>query len=313
MIFYPNLAQGSPQWLQWRREGVTATDSVVLLGASPHKSAYGLWLEKTGRREPENLSGNPNVRRGHQLEETARTAWESRHHRVVRPNCALYDADPCFRASFDGLTTDGMPLELKCPGDKVFAEVCTQGLSSPTVQMYRIQVMHQILVAEAKEAVLCFWHEGEMKEFTIARDEALIARILAAGRSFQNCVEANVPPEQDPALDPYEPQGAAADQWRLNAKIWLALNERLARLTAEVTLVKEAMKTPEDNFKSLMGVFKRGESGGVAVTRADGARRINWQACAVKLNGGVKPDESVTADCQSTGAERWIFRPTDSV
>ena len=33
-----NLEQGTKEWLEWRRQGITATESSVILGLSPYKT-----------------------------------------------------------------------------------------------------------------------------------------------------------------------------------------------------------------------------------------------------------------------------------
>ncbi len=43
-----NLSQREEDWLDWRRQGVTATDAAILLNRSPYKTRWRLWAEKTG-------------------------------------------------------------------------------------------------------------------------------------------------------------------------------------------------------------------------------------------------------------------------
>lgn len=40
------LQQGSDSWLNWRREGLTATEAGVILNQNPNKSPWRLWMEK---------------------------------------------------------------------------------------------------------------------------------------------------------------------------------------------------------------------------------------------------------------------------
>ena len=102
------LEQRSPEWHHWRRQGVTASDAAVLLGESPHKTAYQLWEDKLGLSEPPELSGNPNVQRGAQQEDDARIAMESAlGSSPLLPVCAEFDGNPRLRASFDGVTAEG--------------------------------------------------------------------------------------------------------------------------------------------------------------------------------------------------------------
>lgn len=97
-----NLDQRTDAWKAWRNQGITATDSTVILGASPYKTPWRLWAEKVGKILPPDLSGNPNVQRGVALEDEARLLFQNKHLTCVMPACAESDVDPIFRASFDG-------------------------------------------------------------------------------------------------------------------------------------------------------------------------------------------------------------------
>lgn len=44
-------------WLSFRTEGVGGSDMSTILGFNTYKTPYELWLEKTGRQEPEDISG----------------------------------------------------------------------------------------------------------------------------------------------------------------------------------------------------------------------------------------------------------------
>ena len=46
-----NLIQGSPEWLELRKNKITGTDSSVLLGSNPFKTRLELWQQKMGLKE----------------------------------------------------------------------------------------------------------------------------------------------------------------------------------------------------------------------------------------------------------------------
>ncbi|MDV5469038.1 YqaJ viral recombinase family protein [Klebsiella pneumoniae] len=73
-----NLSQREEDWLDWRRQGVTATDAAILLNRSPYKTRWRLWAEKTGYAREVDLSLNPLVRRGIESEDAARRAFEEK-------------------------------------------------------------------------------------------------------------------------------------------------------------------------------------------------------------------------------------------
>ena len=48
-----NLVQRTPEWLEWRALGISASEVAVILGRSPYKTPWRLWAEKTGLVRPE--------------------------------------------------------------------------------------------------------------------------------------------------------------------------------------------------------------------------------------------------------------------
>jgi predicted phage-related endonuclease len=40
------LTQGTDEWKAWRRDGITATDAVVLFGLNPDMTPLKLWRQK---------------------------------------------------------------------------------------------------------------------------------------------------------------------------------------------------------------------------------------------------------------------------
>lgn len=184
-----NYKQKSPEWLAWRSQGITATDASIILGKSPYKTPWRLWAEKTGYANPEDLSKNPNVQRGVELEDQARKVVEEEMGDILLPVCIEENDGSIFRASLDGITSDGRPVELKCPSQKVWDEVVEQGENSAPYRLYAIQVQYQILVSGAGEGLLVFFREGEKIEFVIKRDEALIDQLRTECIKFWEMVE----------------------------------------------------------------------------------------------------------------------------
>ena len=62
-----NLERG--EWLRFRKQGIGGSDAGILMGASPYKSRFSLWAEKTGKVDDE-FSGNEATEWGHLLERT---------------------------------------------------------------------------------------------------------------------------------------------------------------------------------------------------------------------------------------------------
>lgn len=310
---YIYLVQRTPEWHQWRKGGVTASEAPVILGRSPYKTPWRLWAEKTGRMAPPDFSRNPNVQRGVKLEDYVREQWAIEHLEVVEPACAEWDQDPVFRASFDGLTSEELPVEIKCPSESVFADVLTRGRDSDAFKLYEVQVQHQLLVADAPKGWLVFFCNGAMKEFEIARDEAVIAEIIEKGRAFHKAVVEGVEPPMDPERDVYVPSDASEkERWVAAARSFSSLQNRINALKAEIAALEEQQAFDKEEFKILMKDFASASCAGVSVKHVFAKGRVDYKA-ALKDACGSLPSDAELERFRSASSERWSFSlsPTD--
>ncbi|MEA1053321.1 YqaJ viral recombinase family protein [Lamprobacter modestohalophilus] len=53
-----DVAQRSDAWQAWRAQGITASETPVILGHSPYKTPWRLWAERTGLARTADLSNN---------------------------------------------------------------------------------------------------------------------------------------------------------------------------------------------------------------------------------------------------------------
>ena len=59
-----------------RKNGIGGSDVSAIVGMNPYKSNVDLWLEKTGRRTPEDISEKPYVKYGNQAEHHLRELFK---------------------------------------------------------------------------------------------------------------------------------------------------------------------------------------------------------------------------------------------
>ena len=62
------METSNDNWLKLRKAGIGGSDAAAILGMTPWKSPYQLWLEKTGEVEAEDISTKEVVHFGHVLE-----------------------------------------------------------------------------------------------------------------------------------------------------------------------------------------------------------------------------------------------------
>ncbi|MCW7552720.1 YqaJ viral recombinase family protein [Endozoicomonas gorgoniicola] len=286
-----NIEQRSQAWLDWRRCGVSASDAAVILGLSPYKSRWQLWLEKRGSeissifKEPD-LSANPHVLRGMEQEDDARNQMEQAlNDAPLLPVCAEWEQNPVLRASFDGLTKDGVPVELKCPTQKVYDEVKTLKDKSEGYRRAFYQVQFQILVADSQLGWLCFYRQGlPLLPVCIRRDDALIQQLQQEAIDFWNRVEEGDEPDKDPNLDVYVPtEKQQRNQWQQLAMAYRQRQKRLDKLKGELDAGKSHQKQLQQQLQQLMGDFKAGEFDGLRVFRSTCSGTVDYQKALESL------------------------------
>ncbi len=113
-------------WLKSRKAGVGGSDMSTILGLNAFKTPYDLWLEKTGRVEPEDISDKWAVAKGNALENELRKRFRAQHPEMLVTDGTdkqfIMRGKPYLRASLDGILQgeDGSfgILEIKTAGNR---------------------------------------------------------------------------------------------------------------------------------------------------------------------------------------------------
>lgn len=97
-------------WHAFRALGVGGSDMGTILGLNPYSTPYELWLEKTNRQEPEDISGKWAVVKGNALEVELRRRFLTLHpeYKVIGgTDISLTSKEhPIMHASLDGFIYD---------------------------------------------------------------------------------------------------------------------------------------------------------------------------------------------------------------
>lgn len=270
-----NVSPGTDEWLWWRSQGVTATDSVILLDRSPYKTRWRLWAEKTGYAKPVDLSMNPLVRKGIKNEDKARQALENELGDILIPICVESSVDPLVRASLDGATSRNEPAEIKCPSQAVFEDVLQKGVDSAAYRMYEAQVQHQLLATGSLQGYLFFWFEGRYKLFIIRADRLLLADLYQKIKCFWHQVTTQEEPTKDPERDLYIPQGEEARQWIQTADQYRFFEEEIQSLKRRLSDLEEKQKPCLETLKGMMGEYFHADYCGLMITKYRVRGKVN--------------------------------------
>ncbi|ANG62616.1 endonuclease [Marinobacterium aestuarii] len=297
-----DLSQRTPAWHQWRNGGITASEAPVIMDRSPYKTPWRLWAEKTALVLPDDLSANPNVQRGIQLEPKARLAFEQAHQDLLLPLCAEADHNPLLRASFDGINNAGEPVELKCPTANVFEEVRSAAEQSSAYQLYWVQVQHQILVANASRGWLAFFYADELIEFEIARDDAFLVTLEENARQFWTLIQTRQEPAKCPERDYFVPAGADQSRWAALSHHYLEVNHQAKALEQQLNTHKQAMTEVQQRLVAMMGAFAHAEYAGIKLCRYWVNGTVDYPALIAEQLGGI--DEATLSPYRKPAAER---------
>ena len=296
-----DLKQRTPEWHAWRNAGVTASEAPVLMG-SPYKTPWRLWAEKRGLVLPEDLSGNPHVQRGLREEPIARRRFENRHGVLLLPICAQSSDEPILRASFDGLTDDGHPVELKAPTEAKFRDAQANGSESELYRRYYAQVQTQIYVAESDKAFLSLIFGEEVLDLDVPRDDGCIVQIVERARVFWECIQTGKEPPLDPERDLYVPKGPELDAWLRLAADYRQFDEKRTPYVAELKAIEKRMAEMEQRFLAMMGEFTLAESSGLRISRYFRRGAIDYRAALLQLRPDIQ--ESDLEPFRRKGAEQ---------
>jgi putative phage-type endonuclease len=272
-------------WLALRQRGIGSSDAASAIGVSPYKSALTLWLEKSGRKVPEDISHKEAVIWGSALEPVLANEYRQRTGRKVRRvNAVLQHPHyPFMLANLD--------RETHCPvhGTGVL-EIKTAGYHSAAQWengipvAYQCQVLHQLAVTGHAWADIAVLIGGQdFRIYRIERDEAKVAQLIAQEQTFWECVTHNRQPAPDGSDDAanalqwlYPQHSASAVDWSGKQEYNLLFEELLG-----VRREKDAYEAKESLIKQhLQAALGEAEVG----IFANG--RVSWK----KAKDRVSPD-----------------------
>jgi putative phage-type endonuclease len=115
LLKMPQYEQRTTAWYEQRKNAITASDIPTVLGENNYKSSWSLFLDKCNATEKP-FVGNEATRWGNHYEDIAIEKYsELRNKKVLSFGLLIHRDYPWLGGSPDGITTDGILLEVKCP------------------------------------------------------------------------------------------------------------------------------------------------------------------------------------------------------
>lgn len=227
------MDQGSDEWKKIRKNYIGASDAPIIMGVSPHKTLYQLWLDKLGLSKEEEK--NSAMQRGNDLEPIARDKFENITGIKMIAEVRIHSSIPFMMASMDGIGLEKIKngndyiftecaVEIKCPGniDHLYAK------DGSVPKKYIPQLQHQMEVCDL-DRIFYFSFDGKNGiVLEIDRDQDYINKMIVKQKEFWDCV-LNFEP---PAFTSKDYQSRDDTEWRLYAQ--------------QYTQADQTVKTAED-------------------------------------------------------------------
>ncbi len=177
--------RGAETPVEDRRGYLGGSDAAVIAGLSPWKTAYQLWLEKTGREQSPDLSGNERVYWGQILEEIVAREYQQRTGNKVRRANKLFKHPyyPFLGAHIDrDIVKSAGILEVKTTGRRDnWGEPGTDEIPD----YYMAQVQHYMGIVGATWADIAVLFSGqEMAVYSVLHDDEFIEALFKLERRF---------------------------------------------------------------------------------------------------------------------------------
>ena len=189
--------------LEQRKIFVGASETADLFGVG-FKSRWQLWLEKSGRIEPEDLSQNENVQACLHME-PAIASWASEKWGMKLRKVKRYIAHPKikrFGCSLDYESQEGalVPAEIKWSQSRDMFQTDGDTITDAPLN-YLLQLQTQMACTGAKEAWLIVLLQGRLYRMKVARHEGTIQKIEAEVKAFWQSVDDKKEPKPDFSVD----------------------------------------------------------------------------------------------------------------
>ena len=230
------------KWAELRNTGLGGSDAGVVMGVNPYKSRLTLWLEKTGQKEPDDLSDVEAVQWGIRNEPNIADWFCDVTGKKVR-KCGTLRSEqhPWLLANVDRVIVgENAGLEIKTAGVKQAGR--WKGEEVP--DEYYCQCQHYMLVTGCEKwylAVLIGGNKAIYKE--IPRNDAFIEELFNKEAGFWTLVENKIMPSVDGLEDTKKALNYLYPQAVPEKLIELESTEKLEQLFHDYAEYKNTINT----------------------------------------------------------------------
>lgn len=188
----------TPEW-HAARAGVGGSDISAIMGKNPWKSAYTLFMEKSGVLP--DIIPNTAMKLGSALEAPIRDFWakESAGFLTVHETGTWQSVErKSWKANPDGIIewSDGQLGILEIKHSRQYWDKLPEA--------YELQVLWYLHILGLKLGIVVAVAGGDLKEFRVEYDPERAEAIETAVKAFEGCLEGGVAPDWDGSTSTYE-------------------------------------------------------------------------------------------------------------
>lgn len=185
-----NLEPNTSEWEEWRRQGIGASDSPIILGLSSYTTPFQLWQEKLGlikREQNEYIT-----QKGHMMEPKARALYELDNDVAdFSPMLAEHADHPWLRASFDGLSLERKKaIEIKFVGKDKHEDAKLGRVPA----VYYPQLQHQLFVSGVESVDYVSYNGVDIAVVNVLPDMEFLKNWWLKVCTFRENVVGKTPP-----------------------------------------------------------------------------------------------------------------------
>lgn len=188
----------SLQQLENRKNSIGGSDAAVAIGISPYRTPLDLYFEKTGLKEPEDISDVNAVYWGNRLEDIVAEEYARRtgHTIEVEAGTLTHPTHSFMTAHLDRRVIDPTRI-LECKTANAYLEKeWGDPISDEIPLAYIVQVQHCLAVDNSQDADIAVLIGGQdYRIYELKRDEELITDLIRAENVFWQRVLNLDPPD----------------------------------------------------------------------------------------------------------------------
>lgn len=252
------LLQNTPEWEEMRKGKVGASDAPIIMGVSPYKTPFKLWEEKLGLSE---CIQNQAMRRGHDLEETARKKMEEMTGIMFVPVVKYHPTIDWMMCSLDCLSIDESTIgEIKTTNKEDHAKA----ISGNVPEKYFPQLQHHMEVCQKDSTLYFSFHNDEGVIVKVERDDEYIKKMIKEEKRFFECLQNLEPPK----LSSRDYLLRETEEFLAGVEICKVLDQRLREIKDQV----------KQNRNHLIGMCcnQSSRGGGIRILRMVEKGRVDY-------------------------------------